>query len=126
MRVRIKPCWAEVLGTLTEMYASRYAPTPVMVTETASDGSIARRIRWIEDSVEVLSRARDRGLPVVGYTFWPLFSLVAWAYHTGRRDLQEYLIHMGLWDLRPGPDGLERVATPAVDAYRRVVGRGLP
>ncbi len=121
IRVKIAPCWSEVLVELTAMYAERYAPLPVMVTETASSGSMARRIKWIEDSTAVLMEARGRGIPVIGYTFWPLFSLVAWAYHTGSRDVHDYLVHMGLWDLRPGPTGLERVHTPAVDAYRRIV-----
>ncbi len=123
MRVKITPCWSEVLSDLTEMYAERYAPLPVMVTETAAAGSIARRLKWIEDSVEALMQARARGVPVMGYTFWPLFSLVAWAYHTGSRDVTDYLIHMGLWDLRPGPGGLERVPTPVADTYRRAAAR---
>jgi beta-glucosidase/6-phospho-beta-glucosidase/beta-galactosidase len=120
-RVQIRPCWTETLGALTDLYAERYAPIPVMVTETASSGSMRRRIRWIEDSVAELMAARARGVPVIGYTFWPLFSLVAWAYQKGDRDVSEYLLDMGLWDLRPGPTGLERVATPAVEAYRRAI-----
>jgi beta-glucosidase len=126
IQVKITPCWAETLAQLTQMYAERYAPIPVMVTETAGTGSIQKRIQWIEDSVEALQQARARGLPVLGYTFWPLFSLVAWAYQKGGGDLQNYLIDMGLWDLRPGPDGLERVSTPVVEAYRRAVTTHMP
>ncbi len=126
IRVRITPCWTETLGELTRMYAARYSPVPIMVTETANRGSIARRVQWIEESVQVLLKARAAGIPVVGYTFWPLFSLVAWAYQTGSREAVNYLVDMGLWDLRSGSTGLERVETPAPDAYRRVIDAGVP
>jgi beta-glucosidase len=126
IRVKITPCWTEVLAELTEMYARRYAPLPVMVTETASSGSMKRRVQWIEDSARVMREARASGLPVVGYTFWPLFSLVTWAYRNGRNDLSSYLLDMGLWDLRPGANGLDRVSTPAVEAYQRAAAPPMP
>jgi beta-glucosidase len=121
VRVRIKSSWVETLVELTRMYAARYAPVPVMVTETASNGSMKRRVRWIKESAEALSEVRKEGVDVVGYTFWPLFSLVAWAYQPGKAHVHDYLIDMGLWDLRPGPHGLERVSTRAVEAYKSVI-----
>jgi len=123
MRVRIMPCWAETLSELTGMYAERYAPIPIMVTETASAGSIKRRIKWIDDSTETIRQARLAGQNVVGYTFWPLFSLVAWAYQRGKAEAANYLVDMGLWNLRPGPDGLSRIRTPAVDAFQQAIRR---
>jgi beta-glucosidase/6-phospho-beta-glucosidase/beta-galactosidase len=121
VRVSIKPCWTETLAELTRLYAARYAPIPIMITETASSGSVARRVKWIEDSVETVRQARAEGIPVAGYTFWPLYSLVTWAYRNGRGGVADYLLDMGLWDLRPTPDGLERVRTPVVDAYKRAI-----
>jgi hypothetical protein len=121
IRVKITPSWTETLVELTRMYAERYAPQPVMVTETASAGSMRRRVHWIEESTAAILQAREEGLPVIGYTFWPLFSLVTWAYQKGKLERDQYLIDMGLWDLRSGPGGLERVHTPAVDAYQRMV-----
>ena len=60
-----------------------------------------------------------------GYTWWPLFALVAWAYRQGRRPPSAYLLQMGLWDIDPDPDaGLRRVRTPLVDAYRELAARG--
>ena len=64
-----------------------------------------------------------KGVPVIGYTYWPLFSLVAWAYRQGKLDIEKYLLHIGLWDLKSRSTGLERVATPAVDAFRTVVAQ---
>jgi len=124
IRVRIKPCWTETLAELTRMYAARYAPIPIMVTETASSGSLKRRGAWIEDSVAVVKRAQSEGVDVVGYTLWPLFSLVTWAYRNGKADASVYLIDMGLWDLQPGPGGLERLHTPLVETYKKLVAEG--
>jgi beta-glucosidase len=121
IRVGIKPCWTETLAELTRMYAARYDPLPIMITETACSGSLKRRSLWIESSTEVVRQARAEGLPVVGYTFWPLFSLVTWAYRNGNGGVSDYLLDMGLWELRPGPNGLDRVATTAVDSYKRAV-----
>src|SRR5690606_26163872 len=95
---RIRPTWTDTLAELTRMYALRYAPTPVMVTETAGKGRMSRRVAWIEESVEVVRRARTKGLAVVGYTFWPLFSLFGWAYQRGTREMVEYKLDMGLYD----------------------------
>lgn len=126
VRVRIRPCWTETLVALLHMYADRYAPLPILVSETASAGSFKRRERWIADSCAALRAEPAAGLNVVGYTFWPIYSLVTWPYRNGTRPVEDYLVDMGLWDLRPGPDGLTRVHTPVVDAYRREVARPAP
>src|SRR5690606_27443603 len=81
--------------------------------------------RWLEMSVAAVRRARGRGVPLVGYTWWPLFSLVAWSYRQGTRPLERYWLHMGLWDIDPRPGaGLRRVRTPLVDAYQALVAGG--
>ncbi len=126
IRVRIVHTWSETLRALTDLYAERYAQVPLMVTETASTGPPSRRIRWIRDSVAVVADARKGGQAVVGYTYWPLFSLVTWGYQRGSKTVEDYLIDMGLWDLRPSRQGLERVPTSAADAYRGFVAAGLP
>ena len=62
-------------------------------------------------------------MPVVGYTWWPMFALVAWAYRQGQRTLERHLLQMGLWDLDPTAK-LRRVRTAVVDAYRAVIADG--
>src|SRR5262249_39956934 len=120
-----RPCWTETLFELTRMYAGRYKPIPIMITETAGRGTIKKRIAWIDDSVETVRKARAEGMAVIGYTFWPLFSLCTWAYQRGGNDIAEYKLDMGLYDLKQGPSGWERVPTPVVDAFRRVVAQGI-
>jgi hypothetical protein len=63
-------------------------------------------------------------VPLIGYTWWPLFALVTWAYREGRKPPHAYLKQMGLWDLQPGATGLERVATPLVARYRELAASG--
>ncbi|MFO0447736.1 MAG: family 1 glycosylhydrolase [Pseudomonadota bacterium] len=123
LRIRLPYGGADIVERLAELYWRRYR-RPVFVAETASEGSLARRRAWLEDSVAASARVRARGIPLVGYTWWPLFALVAWGYREGRKAPDAYLKQMGLWDLRSGPLGLERVRTPLADRYRELAAGG--
>ncbi len=102
-----------IVSTLARMYWERYG-APVFISETASVGSVARRAAWLRDSVAAVREARVAGVPVVGYTWWPLFALVTWAYRQGVHPPEYYLKQMGLWDL---DRQLGRIATPLVDQF---------
>jgi hypothetical protein len=54
----------------------------------------------------------------VGYTWWPLFALVTWAYRQGTHPPAYYLKQMGLWDLDPK---MERVPTELVPIFKDYV-----
>lgn len=123
LRVRMRYASADIVDRLSELYWSRYR-CPLVISETASEGTVARRMAWLEDSVAATARVRARGIPLVGYTWWPLFALVTWGYREGTKAPHDYLKQMGLWDLRPGPDGLRRVPTPLVDRFRELVAAG--
>lgn len=123
LRIRMPYAGADIVERLAELYWRRYE-RPVFVSETASEGPVERRRAWLEDSVAAAGRVRARGIPLVGYTWWPLFALVTWAYREGRRSPDEYLKQMGLWDLRSAPDGLARVRTPLADRYRELAAGG--
>ena len=123
LRIRMRYASADIIDRLADLYWQRYK-RPLFISETASDGSVARRRAWLEDSVAATARVRGRGVPLVGYTWWPLFALVTWAYRQGRKAPHDYLKQMGLWDLRPGPYGLERAPTELVARYRELVAAG--
>jgi hypothetical protein len=78
---------------------------PVMLTETSVAGTVAARRRWMDASVAAIAELRATGVPVIGYTWFPAFSLVTWSYRRGRRPVEAYINHMGLWDLRADADG---------------------
>jgi beta-glucosidase/6-phospho-beta-glucosidase/beta-galactosidase len=107
-------------AALIEGYWRRYG-VPVMVTETSARGSEEVRARWLEASVGTIRELRGRGVPVVGYTWFPLFTMIDWRYRFGRGPLAEYYLDLGLYSLGD-PEGPGRWrATPLVEQYRSYV-----
>jgi beta-glucosidase/6-phospho-beta-glucosidase/beta-galactosidase len=111
-----------MVQAIAQLYWRRYR-RPLMITETAAVGSIRRRAAWLRDSVGAVGRLRARGVPLVGYTWWPMFSLVGWSYRQRAHAIERYILHMGLWDLDPAAK-LRRVRTPLVDQYAGIVADG--
>jgi beta-glucosidase len=100
----------------------RRTGVPVMVTETSVHGRVHQRLPWVAELERMADELRSEGLPLVGITWFPAFSLVGWDYRRGTRPAEAYLTHFGLWDLRPEPDGtLRRDRTPVADAFEAVV-----
>jgi beta-glucosidase len=119
LRMRMRYASADIIDRLADLYWRRYQ-RPLVISETASEGSVRKRRAWLEDSVAATARTRARGVPLVGYTWWPMFALVTWAYREGRKAPHDYLKQMGLWDLRPSAQGLDRVPTELVARYREL------
>jgi hypothetical protein len=119
-RIRMPYADGELLTRLGRLYYQRYG-TPIFVSETASMGSVSRRQLWMDQSIAAVKQLRSEGVPLVGYTWWPMFALVAWAYRQGRKSPGDYLVQMGLWNL--GSE-LERVRTPLVDSFKGYVAVG--
>jgi beta-glucosidase/6-phospho-beta-glucosidase/beta-galactosidase len=99
-RVRMRACEQEGSGfaELIEGYFERYR-MPIMVTETSAYGPPEVRSRWLETSVATIKDLRSRGVPVLGYTWFPLFTMVDWRYRFGRGPVEEYQIELGLYSL---------------------------
>lgn len=117
--------WTDEMTRIVEAWTSRYA-LPAMVTETSAVRP-TRRLAWLDDSAAAAGRMRGAGVPLIGYTWWPLFSLVTWSYRGGRRPVAAYLAHMGLWDLAPAADGkLRRIRTPVAARFAALVAAGEP
>jgi beta-glucosidase len=116
LRWRMPYARGDMVEKLGQLYWERYH-APVFVSETASVGTVQRRRDWLEDSVAAVRRLRARGIPLVGYTWWPLFALVTWGYRQGTHPPGYYLKQMGLWDLDPE---LNRISTPLVSRYREL------
>ena len=124
LRVRMPYSSAEIVGRLAEMYSHRYG-CPVFISETASQGSVQRREAWLTESVAAVRSAREKGVPLVGYTWWPMLAIVTWAYRQGTLPAARYLRQMGLWDLKADAAGdLHREATPLVEQFRELVLNG--
>ena len=97
---------------------------PIMVTETSSTGNIKARARWMDQTIDTVCGLRSEGIPVIGYTWFPLFTMVDWEYRKGRRSLDKFLIHLGLYDSAFDTEGvLQRQETPLVKHYQEHMAR---
>jgi beta-glucosidase len=124
IRVRMPYAGGDLVERVARLYYERYK-APILISETASFGSVGRRLAWMRDSVGAVRKLRSEGVPVVGYTWWPMFALITWAYRQGHRPIADHILQMGLWDLKPGPAGeLDRHPTGLVEAYAGMVARG--
>jgi hypothetical protein len=95
-----------------------------MITETSSNGDVKARARWMDDTVTTVCSLRQEGIPIIGYTWFPLFTMVDWAYRKGRRTIDKYLVHLGLYDSEFDTEGvLRRQATPLVKRYQEHMAR---
>ena len=123
--VRIKMPYAggDIVEQLAKLYYRRYQ-APIFISETASLGSVGRRSAWMRDSVASTRQARELGIPLVGYTWWPLFALVTWAYRQGTHPAEYYIKQMGLWDLKGNDSDLVRVRTPLVSEFQELARSG--
>ena len=92
-----------------------------MVTETSARGDEDIRARWLEASVAALRGLRGRGVPVLGYTWFPLFTMIDWRYRFGRGPLEEYRLDLGLYSLDGSSSAGRWRATPLVEQFRSYV-----
>jgi beta-glucosidase/6-phospho-beta-glucosidase/beta-galactosidase len=96
---------------------------PVMITETSDMAGVDQRAAWMDASVAGIGRLMASGVPVVGYTWFPVFSHIDWRWRRGPHERDAYWCHMGLWDLDAR---LRRERTPLADRYAAHVAAGAP
>jgi beta-glucosidase len=100
-------------------YYERYR-APIMITETSALGPEEERERWLVASVAAVRRLRSSGVPVLGYTWFPLFTMIDWRYRLGRRPVERYRIDLGLYRLRADFTRPWQ-PTPLVEIMRRFI-----
>lgn len=104
-------------ATLIDDYYRRYG-VPIIITETSAHGSATVRARWLAASVAAIKQLRGRGVPVLGYTWFPMFTMVDWRYRFGSGPPQEYHLELGLYTLSEASAGSRWQATPLVEQLR--------
>jgi beta-glucosidase/6-phospho-beta-glucosidase/beta-galactosidase len=105
---------------MIEDYYNRYG-VPIIITETSAYGTDGARSEWLDASVATVKNLRGQGVPVLGYTWFPLFTMIDWRYRFGRGPLENYRLELGLYKLN-GDDGKSRWrATPLVDQFRSYI-----
>jgi beta-glucosidase/6-phospho-beta-glucosidase/beta-galactosidase len=109
---------------LADVLRRCYAHTgrPLFVTETSANEDVAGRAAWMDETIAAVREARAEGLPVIGYTWFPLITMIDWAYRTSDLPVGDHLLHLGLWDSHFDERGvLVREATPLVERYREYI-----
>jgi len=92
---------------------------PLIVTETSAKEDIAGRAAWMDETIAAVREVCAAGLPVIGYTWFPLITMVDWAYRTSALPVADHLLHLGLWDSHFDATGvLVREPTLLVEHYR--------
>jgi len=100
---------------------------PILVTETSAKSDLRGRAQWMDETLDTVRTLRKEGMPVVGYTWFPLFTMIDWEYRRGRRPLKDYLIHLGLYDSAFDSNNiLRRHKTPLVKRYQQHVANPMP
>jgi beta-glucosidase/6-phospho-beta-glucosidase/beta-galactosidase len=101
-------------------YYNKYQ-APIIITETSAYGSDEARSQWMRASVDAVKNLRAQGVPVLGYTWFPLFTMIDWRYRFGRGPMEDYRIELGLYRLN-GEEGKGRWrATPLVEQMRSYI-----
>ncbi|MFC0680617.1 family 1 glycosylhydrolase [Lysobacter korlensis] len=106
----------EGLSDVLNLWWERYG-APVMLTETCVTGTVEERIEWLDDSVAEIDRLRAGGMPIVGYTWWPLFDMYEWTFRHSSGPRADHLLTMGLFDLVETESGLARRRNPTADRF---------
>lgn len=106
----------EVLRRFQERYEC-----PVLLSETSIRADGDAQLQWLDESVTRILELRAGGMPIAGYTWFPLFDLFDWSYRTGDADPTHYLEPLGLAELRKTDQGdLARVTRPAFQHFREL------
>jgi hypothetical protein len=92
-----------------------------MVTETSAKGPVDVRSRWLDASVAAIRHLRGEGIPVLGYTWFPLFTMIDWRYRFGKRPVEDFRLDLGLYTLAAESSGSRWEPTPLVDRFRTFV-----
>ncbi len=105
---------------LIRHYYERYR-VPIMITETSALGPDDIRLRWLRSSVASIKTLRAEGVPVIGYTWFPLFTMVDWRYRFAREPVEDFYLELGLYQLNREAKRPRWIGTSLVDQFRKYV-----
>ncbi|HLM00027.1 MAG TPA: family 1 glycosylhydrolase, partial [Pyrinomonadaceae bacterium] len=101
-------------------FHNRYQ-VPIMITETSAVGTDEIREQWLKSSVGMIKRLRADGVPVIGYTWFPLFTMIDWRYRFSQEPLENFYLELGLYKLNREAQGKRWLETPLVDLYKSYI-----
>lgn len=107
-------------SSLIEDYYHRYR-VPVMITETSAFGTDEVREMWLRESVASIKSLRAKSIPVYGYTWFPMHTMIDWRYRLGAEPAEKYRIELGLYKLRDPEAGPRWCPTRLVETFKELV-----
>ncbi|MEO6333825.1 MAG: family 1 glycosylhydrolase [Pyrinomonadaceae bacterium] len=105
---------------LIRTYHERYK-VPVMITETSAVGSDEVRQRWLKSSLSMIKDLRSEGVPVIGYTWFPLFTMIDWRYRFSEEPLENFYLELGLYRLNRSKENGRWIETPLVEQIKSYI-----
>ena len=108
--------FAEVIRDFSQRYS-----VPIMITETSAVGSDEIRLEWLRSSTASIKALRSEGVPVIGYTWFPLFTMIDWRYRFGTEPLDHFYLELGLYRINREQKVPRWLETPLVEAFKRCV-----
>jgi hypothetical protein len=92
-----------------------------MITETSAVGPDEIRERWLDSSVSMIKSLRGEGVPVIGYTWFPLFTMVDWRYRFSQEPIENFYLELGLYRYNREKTGPRWLETQLVDKMKGFV-----
>ena len=106
---------------LIESFYERYQ-VPIMITETSAVGPDEIRSRWFDASTKMVKELRGRGVPVIGYTWFPLFTMIDWRYRFSNEPLENFYLELGVYKLNRNNGSKKRwIETPLVPEFKAAI-----
>lgn len=103
----------------------KHVNLPIFVTETSAVDH--RRADWMGAIWDGIRLARLDDIPVVGLTWFPLFTMINWDYRLSKKPIDEHLLDLGLVEARFNQRReLERRNLELFDAFREMMRKPLP
>ena len=69
-------------------------------------------------SVSMIKDLRDEGVPVIGYTWFPLFTMIDWRYRFSQEPLENFYLELGLYKLNRDGGPQRWHETPLVEQIK--------
>jgi hypothetical protein len=64
---------------------------------------------------------RGEGVPVIGYTWFPLFTMVDWRYRFSDEPLENFYLELGLYKLNRETGGKRWIETALVEQMKKYI-----
>ncbi|HEX8636462.1 MAG TPA: family 1 glycosylhydrolase [Pyrinomonadaceae bacterium] len=104
---------------LTDFY-NRYE-APIIITETSAVGSDEIRSKWLEFSVSTIKNLRAAGVPIIGYTWFPFFTMIDWRYRFSDEPLENFYLELGMYNINRDKNGKRWLPTPLVEQMKTLI-----